>query len=195
MLNFKIKNDSTPPALLAFVWLLLLLNTASASAQAFDKIIVTVSPFASEIDTHAASASVISDEEKRGKQSLSLGDLIDEEAGISSISTGAHVGKPVIRGFTGNRIRILNNGISQDHQQYGVRHMPNVDPFLFQRVEVVRGPASVLYGADAMGGVINLVPNDIPDGSDQQLFTAGRLSGSYLSNNHGNMFGLKAKAA
>jgi outer membrane receptor protein involved in Fe transport len=71
---------------------------------------------------------------------------------VSNIPTGEGLGTPVIRGLSENRIRVLNSGVPLNHQQFSWRHSPNVEASLASGVEVVRGPASVLYGPDAMGG-------------------------------------------
>jgi iron complex outermembrane receptor protein/hemoglobin/transferrin/lactoferrin receptor protein len=70
-----------------------------------------------------------------------------------------------------------------DYQQYGVRHGANVDPLLSQRIEVVRGASSVLYGSDALGGVINVIPRSIPFGMSESSFLNGYLTAGYFTNN------------
>lgn len=104
----------------------------------------------------AARIDVLEGLEKEIRQGASLGQSLEYLAGIRVLDTGNNAGIPVIRGLTGNRIRILSNGIGVDHQQYGIRHQPNIDPFLSQRIEVARGAASLLYGSDAIGGVIDV---------------------------------------
>jgi len=104
----------------------------------------------------AARIDVLEGLEKELRQAASLGQTLDYLAGMRVLDTGNNAGIPVIRGLTGNRIRILSNGIGVDHQQFGIRHQPNVDPFFSDRIEVVRGAASLLYGSDAIGGVIDV---------------------------------------
>jgi iron complex outermembrane receptor protein/hemoglobin/transferrin/lactoferrin receptor protein len=70
-----------------------------------------------------------------------------------------------------------------DYQQYGVRHWANIDPFLSKRIEVVRGASSVLYGSDALGGVINVIPRQIPFGMGENSFLTGNFTSYYFSNN------------
>jgi iron complex outermembrane receptor protein/hemoglobin/transferrin/lactoferrin receptor protein len=171
------------------------LLAAEGEPTTLDVLTVTATPFASEARKNPSAVDLVSGEEKRRRQNASLGDLLDEIPGISNLSTGSQVGKPVIRGLSGNRVRVLADGLAQDHQQYGVRHLPNVDPFLAERVEVVRGPMSVLYGSDAMGGVVNLVPRRIPATAAGESLLQGRLTGSYGSNNDEGMLGLEAEGA
>lgn len=104
----------------------------------------------------AADVDVVSGEEKERREGASLGETLRHLPGISNIGTGNTVGKPVIRGLSGNRIQILSNGVGVDHQQFGVRHTPNIDPFLSDRIEVVRGASSLQYGSGALGGAIDV---------------------------------------
>ncbi|WP_411359969.1 TonB-dependent receptor plug domain-containing protein [Pseudidiomarina sp. YC-516-91] len=147
-----------------------------------ERITVTGSPFAYERSETASAISVVEGNEKAKHESLSLGDTLNHLAGVASISTGGQAGKPVIRGLSGNRIRVLQNGIAQDFQQYGVRHPPTVNPLTASRVDVVRGPMSVLYGADALGGVINVVGQALPIGSNE-LIESLDLGLQYQTNN------------
>ncbi|WPL17055.1 putative TonB-dependent receptor precursor [Thiorhodovibrio winogradskyi] len=104
----------------------------------------------------AAKVSVLSGEELRERERFTLGETLDALPGVASINAGNQVGKPVIRGLSGNQIQILSNGIGVDYQQYGERHPPNIDPFLAGRIEVVRGASSLLYGSGALGGAIDV---------------------------------------
>lgn len=125
---------------------------------------------------------VLEGREMKEKSSASLGATIEGSSGVDNVATGAAFGKPVIRGLSGNRIRLLHDGTPMEYQQYGVRHMPNVDPFLSERIEVLQGPSSVLYGSDAIGGVVNVIPHSIPDTRDSSFSLGGELMGSYHSN-------------
>lgn len=89
-----------------------------------ERIVITGSPFAVKIQDTASSVSMLGGEDKVQRDSFSLGATLNHFAGIDSIDTGGQAGKPVIRGLSGNRIRVLNNGIAQDFQQFGVRHPP-----------------------------------------------------------------------
>lgn len=180
------------PVFLA-VPLIMISGAGQAKDENTEVITITATPLAARVSDIASSVSNLTGDEKRRKQSLSLGDTLADEAGISNMSTGAQAGKPVIRGLSGNRIRILADSVAQDHQQYGVRHIPNLDPFLANRIEVVRGPMSVLYGADAIGGVINLISLPVPHGADGLALL--RLTSQYQSNNDARMLGLETTGA
>ena len=104
----------------------------------------------------AAAIDVLAGAEKDRREGASLGQSLEHLPGVRTLDTGNNAGVPVIRGLTGNRIRLLSNGVGVDSQQYGIRHQPNIDPFLSERIEVVRGASSILYGSDALGGAIDV---------------------------------------
>jgi iron complex outermembrane receptor protein/hemoglobin/transferrin/lactoferrin receptor protein len=159
----------------------------------FDAVVVTGTPSVSDPLRSTAEVNVLSGREMFQRQKASLGRSIDQIPGLRSINTGNNVGKPVIRGLSGNRIRILHNNIPLDYQQYGVRHMPPIDPYLSRRIEVVQGPSSVLYGSDALGGAINYIPLH-PHFDDTEYVKAEVLS-DYNSNNDQYTGGLKFEAS
>ena len=94
--------------------------------------------------------------------------------GLAAVTTGPNISKPFIRGLGYNRVLTMFNGLRQEGQQWGDEHGIEVDGYGLDRVEVVKGPASLLYGSDAVAGVVNLLPA-LPDGPD------GRLRGEVLS--------------
>jgi len=104
----------------------------------------------------AANIDVLTGEDLRRRERFTLGETLEALPGVASITAGNMVGKPVIRGLSGNQIQLLSNGIGVDYQQYGERHPPNIDPFLAGRIEVVRGASSLLYGSGALGGAIDV---------------------------------------
>jgi len=156
-----------------------LLSTTALAQQAGDgaatdlgTLVLTGAPTASNIADLPADIAIVAGTEKRRRQGASLGDTIRHLSGVDSISTSTNIGKPVLRGFSGNRVRVLSNGIGLDFQQFGVRHMPTVDPFIADRIEVVRGAQSLLYGSGALGGAVNLLP-DLPPTGPEGAWTVG----------------------
>lgn len=91
------------------------------------------------------------------KSPLNLSDALAKLPGISQISTGNAISKPVIRGLYGNRILIVLSGLRFDNQQWQDEHGLGLSQIGIDRIEVIKGPASILYGTDALGGVINIV--------------------------------------
>jgi len=145
--------------------------------ERLEEIVVSASPVERESFTVPASVDVVSGENKLRMQTASLGATLDALAGVSTIQTGSQTGKPVIRGLSGNRIRVLSNGIGLNFQQFGVRHAPNMDPYVAERIEVVRGASSILYGSDAMGGAVNVISGKPPSTQAGETMLAGRVTG------------------
>lgn len=107
-------------------------------------------------------------------------DLIARVPGVAQITTGQAVSKPVIRGMGFNRVVTLNNGAKQEGQQWGDEHGIEIDENSFDRVEIIKGPGSLLYGSDAMAGVINFLPPDpVAEGR-----IIGLASAEYQTNAH-----------
>ncbi len=119
----------------------------------------------------------------RRDQSVSLARALDQLPGVNALSTGQQIGKPMIRGLTGARVLVLADGSRLEDYSWSDEDGPSVDARLAQRVEVIRGPASVLYGSDALGGVVNVIPEELPDANrgPATVRTAFELSGA--SNN------------
>jgi iron complex outermembrane receptor protein len=106
-------------------------------------------------------------------------DAIAKIPGIRAVTTGPNVSKPFIRGLGYNRILTLYDGIRQEGQQWGDEHGVEVDQYGIERVEVIKGPASLSYGSDALAGVVNLIPTQpAPEGK-----MIGNLTTDYQTNN------------
>lgn len=117
---------------------------------------------------------VISDDELAMKIGNSIGDTLKNELGISNQSFGPGVGTPVIRGQSGSRVKVLSNGIgSNDVSSISPDHASSVEPLLAERIEVLRGPAALLYSGGAMGGIVNVVDNRIPSRIADKLLSGG----------------------
>jgi iron complex outermembrane recepter protein len=93
---------------------------------------------------------------------VSFAASLEKLPGLSTINMGPGIAKPVIRGMSFNRIAVAENGIKQEGQQWGADHGLEIDRYNVERVEVIKGPASLIYGSDAMGGVINIRPPVFP---------------------------------
>jgi iron complex outermembrane receptor protein len=112
-------------------------------------------------------------------QGAAVGELLAEVPGVRALSMTTGIGKPVIRGLTHNRVVTLDNGQRTETQQWGHDHSPNVETAVAEQVEVIKGPASVLYGSDALGGVVNVVQPRVPDALGGRPFVRGRLVSAY----------------
>jgi iron complex outermembrane receptor protein len=117
-------------------------------------------------------------------------DLLSRLPGVSQITTGPAVSKPVIRGLGFNRVVVVNDGIRQEGQQWGEEHGIEIDELSVQRAEVLKGPASIMYGSDALAGVVNFITNvPVPEGTIR-----GNILTNYQTNNslvglNGNLTG------
>ncbi|MBS1975002.1 MAG: TonB-dependent receptor, partial [Bacteroidetes bacterium] len=115
--------------------------------------------------------------------STNIIDAIAKVPGVSALTTGPNVSKPFIRGLGYNRILTLYDGVRQEGQQWGDEHGIEVDQYGIDRVEVIKGPASLTYGSDALAGVVNLIPTPpAPEGK-----IVGDVMAEYQTNNR--MFG------
>lgn len=89
---------------------------------------------------------------------LSLAESMKRISGVSVLQTGTNIYKPVIHGLHSQRILILNNGVRQEAQQWGSEHAPEIDPFIANRISVIKGSSALRYGGDAIGGVVLVEP-------------------------------------
>jgi iron complex outermembrane recepter protein len=167
----------------------------SPSAVVISPITVTAARGATEVDASVLPVSEITEEMIRRDASISLAHSLVRLPGVRSVSTGQQIGKPMIRGFFGSRVLTLQNGSRLEDYSFSEEDAPSVDARLAQRVEVIRGPASVLYGSDAMGGVVNVVPQDLPVSGEGRRFqrVSGELFGA--SNNLETGGGLNVEGA
>lgn len=100
-------------------------------------------------------------------------------AGVNAVTTGPNISKPFIRGLGYNRVLCMYDGLRQEGQQWGDEHGIELDQYGVERAEVVKGPASLIYGSDALAGVINMIPY-FPKGMD------GKLKGDAVVDYHTN---------
>ena len=121
----------------------------------------------------------ISDLKATGAMTLSQG--IASIAGVENISTGLSIGKPVIRGLSSNRVLVYVQGVRLENQQFGDEHGLGINDAGIESVEVIKGPASLLYGSDALGGVIYLNPEKFAE----QNTSSGDVNLNYFSNTQG----------
>lgn len=161
---------------------------ASRPTKALQTLSVTGGPIPGSPLSQPADVDVVQSSDMQASGAANIGQGLSDLAGVDSIGTGNVAGKPVIRGLSGERIKILSNGVGIRNQAFGVRHMPITDPFLLDRAEVVRGASSVLYGSNALGGAVNLLPPEI----QYDKRATGQVLGRYNTNNREWDTGIKA---
>jgi len=115
------------------------------------------------------------------KGSVTLAEGITNIAGVNTISTGVGIGKPVIRGLSSNRVLTYSQGVRLENQQFGDEHGLGVNEAGIESIEVIKGPASLLYGSDALGGVLYLNPESFAASNS----TEADANSSYFTNTEG----------
>ncbi len=144
-----------------------------------DEVVITGSAFATNHAQSSVSVDPIEKSQIQNTAATNITEALTQVAGVSSISSGGGIAKPIIRGLGYNRIVSINEGVRQEGQQWGDEHGLEIDQFSAERIEVLKGPASLLFGSDAIGGVINILePFPAPLGSIK-----GELVNQYQSNN------------
>lgn len=149
------------------------------SATEMREVVITGTSHATEVRRSPVPMAIINHDYLKQNASSNIVDAISTVPGVSAVSTGPNVSKPYIRGLGGTRVLALYDGVRQDGQQWGEEHGIEIDQFQIDRIELVKGPASLIYGSDAMAGVINFLPADpLPEGTIQ-----GSALLNYMSNN------------
>lgn len=134
-----------------------------------DEIIVS-EPLEKPSSKSGKPVTLLTKEALRLKTGQTIGETLKNEPGITSQSFGAGVGTPVIRGQSGPRVRVMQNGLgNNDVSSLSPDHANGVEPILAERVEVLRGPSTLLYGNGAIGGVVNVIDNRIPEQMPDRL--------------------------
>lgn len=123
--------------------------------------------------------SLIRAEDIRRTPALNVVDFLSKVPGVTSLQSGPAVQKPVIRGLGYNRVLVINDGVRQEGQQWGDEHGLEIADEGVEKIEVLKGPASLIYGSDAMAGVVNI----ISDADISRNAIKGRLSADVQSNN------------
>ncbi len=126
-------------------------------------VVVTANPLGSELFDLVSPVSVMDGQQLMLRQQSTLGETLAREPGVTSNYFGPNASRPIIRGMDEDRVRIMQDGIGMsDASALSPDHATTVDPLVMERVEVVRGPAALLYGGSAIGGVVNVLDNRIP---------------------------------
>jgi iron complex outermembrane receptor protein len=147
-------------------------------------VVVTATGGAATLSEVAQPVSVLSGPELSLRMQPTLGETLAQQPGVSSTYFGPGASRPVIRGLGGDRVRILQSGVgTADASSTSPDHAVSFDPLSAQQVEVVRGPATLLYGSNAVGGVVNILDDRVPDAApDRPLHGKADLSGATAAN-------------
>lgn len=158
---------------------------AEGAPKAVDEVVVTAAPYAVSEKSLTSSAHVVTREELDVAPSVGLGDLLNGEPGIRSTFFGPGASRPVIRGLSGPRVLILQNGLGQiDASDASPDHAVASDPDEADRIEILRGPSTLAYGGSGIGGVVNVIDERVPSTAAERGIE-GHLSGALTSNGDG----------
>jgi iron complex outermembrane receptor protein len=145
-------------------------------------VVITASPIPTDPDHIATIVETVDRDDILRKGGANLADALSDVPGVTGTSFASGASRPVIRGFDANRVRTLEDGIgSFDVSDVGPDHGVPIDPFSAQKVEVVRGAATLRYGSQAIGGVVNAINNRVPTELPDTPVT-GEVTGSYGTN-------------
>ena len=149
------------------------------SATEISEVVVTGQSGGMESNRTPSPIAVVPHMQMLQNSSSNIIDALSKIPGISQITTGAGISKPIIRGMGYNRVVVVNDGIRQEGQQWGDEHGIEIDENGVNHVEILKGPASLAYGSDAMAGVINMISDPtLPEGK-----VKGSLSTNFQTNN------------
>ena len=160
-------------------------DTGPAKSDEPAEVIITAAPYAVSLQTLTTSVDVVGRNELDLATPAGLGDVLNGLSGVRSTFFGPGASRPVIRGLSGPRVMILQNGVGLvDASSVSPDHAVASDPGEAMRIEVLRGPSTLAYGGSGIGGVVNIIDDRVPSTKPQSAIE-GRLSGSYETGNEG----------
>lgn len=144
-----------------------------------NEVVITGLSQAAEKNHTPTPITIVSHTDLLQSNSSNIIDALALQPGISQVTTGPAISKPAIRGLGYNRVIVVNDGIKQEGQQWGDEHGIEIDEYSVNKIEILKGPASLMYGSDAMAGVINLISSPaLPLNTNR-----GNLLANYQTNN------------
>lgn len=162
----------------------------SPTAVESENVVITGVSKATELKKSPVPISIMKKQELYRSSASNIIEALTRKSGVSALTTGQAIAKPFIRGMGYNRVVTLNDGIRQEGQQWGDEHGIEIDEYSVQKAEVLRGPASLMYGSDALGGVLNIIsqPN-VPQDHMQANVVLSNNTNSRLWGAHANIAG------
>lgn len=166
----------------------------AAPHENVEEIVVESSPLHKRQSEIAQFATVLDGDRLRERAGRTIGDTLNGELGVTSTSFGPGVGRPVIRGQGGERVKVLRGGVGAlDASTISPDHAVGVEPVLAERIEVIRGPNTLFYGSGAIGGVVNVIDGRIPVAAEQGISGAFEQRHSSVSDEDVSVLKLKAR--
>ncbi len=158
---------------------------------------VRATPLAGTAEDLVQPVTVLMGEKLDEARANSLGETVGKLPGVQSSYFGPGVGRPIVRGFDGARVQVLSDGLgSGDVSTVSVDHAVSIEPFLAEQIEVLKGPATLLYGSGAIGGAVNVIDGRIPEAATSQpLQGRAEIRGNTVNDEKTAMARLDATAA
>ena len=139
-------------------------NPDSHATVDLNAVEVHASPLRRTAEDLAQPVEILAGEKLDDAKANSLGETVGRLPGVQSSYFGPGVGRPIVRGFDGARVQVLSDGLgSGDVSTVSVDHAVSIEPFLADQIEVLKGPATLLYGSGAIGGAVNVIDGRIPE--------------------------------
>jgi len=150
-------------AAIALAWGHPVAGQSSSDITALSPVVVTANPLGRDTDSMVTPATVLQGDALIERRGGTLGELLDGQAGVHADPFGGGASRPVLRGQTAPRVKVLNNGAEvMDASSVSPDHVVTVDTYQAHTVEILRGPSALLYGGSAIGGVVNVLDDKIP---------------------------------
>ena len=187
------------PSLLATALALALASPAAFAETASDNktkdleaVVVTASPLKGNAESVATPVDVLYGEDLDKAKAGTLGETVAKLPGVQTTYFGTGVGRPIIRGQEGPRVQVLSGGIgSMDASTVSADHAVSIEPFLADQIEVLKGPATLLFGSGAIGGAVNVVDGRLAESiPDQPLSGRAEVRGNTVNDERTGMFRL-----
>lgn len=161
-------------------------------AKELEVLVVTASPLRPSSEDVIKPITILSGAELDAKKAATLGETVAREVGVQSSFFGAGVGRPIIRGQEGARVQILQGGVgSLDASTVSADHAVSIEPFLADQIEILKGPATLLYGTGAIGGAVNVEDGRIAESLPEDRFSGrAELRGNTVNSEEAGMFRL-----
>lgn len=180
----------------------LALSAGAAAAQAqepataeLDEVVVTALPLGRSADDVVSSVAVLTGDELVHRRQSTLGETLNGIPGVNSDTFGGGASRPIIRGQTSPRVRVLSNGAALlDASEISPDHAISVEPLLVDGIEILRGPSALLYGGGAIGGAVNVVDRRIPTRRVDGVSGAMEVRGGTADDERAGVIGLTVGA-
>ncbi|TBV08125.1 TonB-dependent receptor [Stutzerimonas kirkiae] len=159
-----------------------------------DSSVISASPLSSQRHEMTTPVEVLEGDELMKRRAATIGETLDGLPGVNSSSFGPGVGRPVIRGLDGARVKVLSDGVEVlDASTISPDHAVTIEPLLAERIEVLKGPASLLYGGGAIGGVVNVIDRKVPTRVPEKGYEGeAEIRANSVANEGAGVFGITA---